>query len=308
MIRWKIAERNEKRYIMSKELLYNLNGNANGLFKKHLDGFKGEPRIAWYPSAGEDFRALLYLSPKFSDLFEEVLNGEKLPQFLQHDEDYNLQRVLRKLPQGDEALRKKLPAPPDLFLFTDYYPWEGSTFLDKRTIRTDEFTTVSVENLEELPHLNLPLHKEIVDFPSGSIATNKVLFMNIKIVSNDLGTIRFPVLYAFVENEAFFCEKLNPFHAKISHIIHVRYGGGLGGGGNARGVWLQCVLERLKCELFVKDESNHDWAGGDEKFLELCPDVRREDSVSLTTIRTIPSAWWSGYGDVSFNLCGGNSA
>ncbi|MDR1654359.1 MAG: hypothetical protein LBR96_00065, partial [Treponema sp.] len=61
---------------MSKELLYNLNGNAKGKFKEYLDGFAEKPRIAWYPSAGEDFRALLYLSPNFS----ENLNKEKLPE------------------------------------------------------------------------------------------------------------------------------------------------------------------------------------------------------------------------------------
>jgi hypothetical protein len=31
---------------MSKELLYNLNGNRTGEFKKFLDGIIGEPRIA----------------------------------------------------------------------------------------------------------------------------------------------------------------------------------------------------------------------------------------------------------------------
>ena len=53
---------------MSKELLYNLNGNRTGEFKKFLDGINGEPRIAWYPSAGEDFRALIYLDPSYSKI------------------------------------------------------------------------------------------------------------------------------------------------------------------------------------------------------------------------------------------------
>ena len=50
---------------MNRELLLNLNGNKTGQLKKFLDVFEGEPRIAWYPSAGEDFRPLLYLHPKF---------------------------------------------------------------------------------------------------------------------------------------------------------------------------------------------------------------------------------------------------
>jgi hypothetical protein len=53
---------------MSKELLYKINGNRTGEFKKFLDGINGEPRITWYPSAGEDFRALLYLDPSYSKI------------------------------------------------------------------------------------------------------------------------------------------------------------------------------------------------------------------------------------------------
>jgi hypothetical protein len=46
---------------MSRQLLEHLNGNKAGQLNNFLDNFEGEPRIAWYPSAGEDFRALLYL-------------------------------------------------------------------------------------------------------------------------------------------------------------------------------------------------------------------------------------------------------
>ncbi len=53
---------------MSKELLSNLNGNKSGHLKRFIDEFDGDPRIAWYPSAGTDFRALLYLHPSYSQL------------------------------------------------------------------------------------------------------------------------------------------------------------------------------------------------------------------------------------------------
>ena len=86
---------------MNRELLLNLNGNKTGQLKKFLDVFEGEPRIAWYPSAGEDFRPLLYLHPKFSKINRAI---------------------------GQE------PQTPDLFIFTDYYPYESSKFLDSKTI------------------------------------------------------------------------------------------------------------------------------------------------------------------------------
>lgn len=53
---------------MSKELLSNLNGNKSGHLKRFIDEFDGDPRIAWYPSAGTDFRALLYQHPSYSQL------------------------------------------------------------------------------------------------------------------------------------------------------------------------------------------------------------------------------------------------
>jgi hypothetical protein len=45
---------------MSRKLLLELNGGCHGAFHKWLDQLKREPPIAWYPSAGEDFRDLLY--------------------------------------------------------------------------------------------------------------------------------------------------------------------------------------------------------------------------------------------------------
>jgi len=94
---------------MTRQLLTELNGNNNGAFKKFLDSFDGNPRIAWYPSAGEDFRPLLFLHPGYS-----------------------------KINPSDQ----EEPASPDLFLFTDYFPWNYSTFLDSIFIYDDHRTTL----------------------------------------------------------------------------------------------------------------------------------------------------------------------
>lgn len=253
---------------MSRQLLSNLNGSKNGQLKKFLNGFNGEPRIAWYPSAGQDFRALLYLDPSFSQL---------------------------------QPATEVEPQPPDLFLFTDYFPWQSSKFLDTKTIYLDNRTSVTIEHIEELPRLNLPLHEELVHFVEGSTATDRAVFLKIRIDSDKLGSISYPVIYAFAENETFFCKKLVPHEAIISHIIHVRYGGGCGGGGNASGVWLLNVLKQLKCELFITD-GHHHRQSGDEFAIELCSSIPRESDAQLNPIRVVPSSGWSGHGDVSWNL------
>lgn len=252
---------------MTRQFLNELNGNKNGEFKKYLDNFEGEPRIAWYPSAGEDFRPLLFLHPGYS-----------------------------KINPSTETE----PQAPDLFLFTDYFPWNYSQFLDSIFIYSDDRTMVIVEFMEELPILNLPLHEEIVGLNKGA-ATDRIVFLKIKVDSVRMGIIYYPVLYAFAENEAFFCDKLIPTNATIAHIIHVRYGGGCGGGGRASGVWLLNVLEKLNCELFITD-GHYCWQSGDLEVLKLCADIPKESTTKLTSIKQIPSKSWSGHGDVSWNL------
>jgi hypothetical protein len=254
---------------MSRKLLVNLNGNNNGKFNQWLKEFKGEPRIAWYPSAGEDFRDLLYLHPDYS----------------------------RKNPAS-----KPDPQAPDIFLHTDYFPWSTSTFLDSRIIHIDDRTSVTVKSIEELPRCDLPLDEKSVDFPQGSHATGKVLFLEVDINSNVLGNFSAAVVYAFVENSVFCAERILPQGSVFSHIVHVRYGGGLGGGGRSSGVWLLNILGQLQCECYVTD-SHHTRQSGDERTYTLYPALAgAEDESQLEKIRIIKSEEWSGHGDVSWNI------
>ncbi len=260
---------------MTKKLLEDLNGNNNGELKKFIEEFKGEPRIAWYPSAGDDFRALFYLHPNFSQ--QNPASGPE-------------------------------PLPPDLFLFTDYFPWSDTTLIDNKILYSDKRTTVIVEYMEELPRLNLPLHRDLL--PLGLFIqslgghsikvgplTDRAFFFKIRVESKKLGTIFSKVLYAFAQNETFYCNKLFPNNATISHIIHIRYGGGQGGGGSAAGAWLLNVLKILKCELFITD-GDHRWQMGDYFALELCPSIPVVSDVKLTPIRFMPAESWSDYGQV----------
>lgn len=256
---------------MSLQLLHKLNGNRTGGLQKFINNLGGkQPRIAWYPSAGEDFRALLYLHPAYQELMPVA--------------------------QGLEQL-----LPPDIFIFSDYYPWEHSNFLDKPLIYQDKRTTVTVDLIEALPSLNLPRHPEIVEFPEGSVATGRCIFLNIAVQSTKLDKINFPVIYVFEENESFYANCLIPQKASINTILHIRYGGGLGGGGKAAGGWLSHVLEKLNCDLFITDGRHH-LQSGDHFAMELFPSIPRACSTEMTTIRTTPSRSWSHYGDVTWNL------
>lgn len=254
---------------MSRQLLLSLNASKKGALHRWLSSFEGEPRIAWYPSAGQDFRDLLYLHPSFT----------------------------MQMPA-----RTTEPAPPDLFLHTDYFPWSTSTFLDSRSIYLDSRTSVTVKSIEELPRCDLALDDQIVDFPEGNIATGRVLFLEVEVSSNVLGSFSAPVIYAFAENGAFCAERILPNNGKFSHIIHIRYGGGCGGGGKSSGIWLLNVLRRLGCECFVTD-SHYYRQSGDERTYQIYPDLAGPEQTSqLESIREIPSQEWSGHGDVSWNI------
>jgi hypothetical protein len=165
---------------MTLQLLKNLNGNNKGELFLFIDKFTktNEPRISWYPSAGQDFSALLFLDSIFL-----------LPT------------------------KKSDPKPPDIFLFSDYSPWEGTRFLDSRCISETFF---EIKHIEELPKLDTKLYPEILYLPKGSSATNKCLFLLVEITSGKLGVKSFPVIYAYAGNESFCAEKLIAYNAKVS--------------------------------------------------------------------------------------------
>jgi hypothetical protein len=245
-------------------------GRPTGPARQWLAGLSREPRIAWYPSAGEDFRDLLYLSEEYARCF----------------------------PSGQAE-----PAPPDLFLHTDYFPWTESRFLDTAVVHQDTRTTIRVEAIDELPRCDLPLDARIVQFPVGSVATGRVLFLLLRVTSAQLAMDRVvPVLYAFCENAAFCAERLLPLGARCSHVVRVRYGGGCGGG-QSSGHWILRNLDRLHCELLVWDQHDNE-QDGDRRCLERFPNLKREGAqpYRFRRLRTLPEAMWSGHGDVAWDL------
>lgn len=116
---------------MSNQFLEHLNGENRGAFRRWLDGLSGEPRIAWYPSSGGDFRDLLYLHGNYA-----------------------------KLSPPSEIE----PPPPDLYLHTDYSPG-FSGFSGGQKLHEDTRTTIKVREVEELPRLSLPQDRGIVYAP-----------------------------------------------------------------------------------------------------------------------------------------------
>ena len=251
---------------MSRELLRALAGPRQTMLARWLDAHPGEPRIAWYPSAGADLRDVLYLNAA-CPLVSPALVDE--------------------------------PAAPTFFLHTDYFVGDHSRFLDTRLIHIDANTTIAVKDIVELPRLELPLHEDLVAFGPSS-ATHRVVFFTVEVQSHRLGRFTAPVLYVFSENAAFCSECLFRHQARLSHVVQIRYGHGLGGGRSCPG-WIRGQLRRLGTEAFITDPAHDQFAAHDRVLAHFptlaAPDV---DPTNWPVIREMPQAFWDGYGPVTW--------
>lgn len=158
------------------------------MFRANLPNLRN-PRVAWYPSAGNDFRSLLFLHPEY---------------------------------QADCVV-----PPPDVFLFSDVAHYPSKSFLNTPILYEDSRTTLTVLSMKMVGTLGLPQRPELVHAERHEL-TNQVYLMEVKIESSSLNERIVPVYYAFCENTAL-ADYLIRRRIKVSHLIRVCYGNGWGG-------------------------------------------------------------------------------
>jgi len=128
--------------------------------------------------------------------------------------------------------------------------------------------------------------------------------MQLEVNSSQLGVYRVPLIYIFAPNEAVFDYYIRRTGVAISHVVHVRYGGGLGGGGKSSGAWLLDILDHTDTQVWISD--NHlEEQTGDSFFMENVLRNRFKngrDRVILKPIKTLPGYLWSDHGDVTFHM------
>jgi hypothetical protein len=278
---------------MSLQFLKQLNGNNKGHFDALLNTMDESinPKIAWYPSCGDDFRNLIFLNEKYCA--ERMKKGNKWEQ-------------------------------PDIFIYTDYYtPFFDRLFPDESTenfvnplsamdalfseyadiggweLYSDKRTSVRVKRFEYLPSIDARVDPQLVQFTDITSESKKVAYMLLEVWSKTYGTFDVNLIYANVENE-YFADQLIKSGAEVSHITHVRYGAGFGLA-KATGSYLKGILLKLKTQYFISDpylEMND----GDKAATRLYPSLRshRNIDAGLELIHKVPSESWSCHGDVSF--------
>ena len=250
---------------MSSQLLQLLDNRRSVQFTKFVSSLEHEARIAWYPSAGTDFRALFYLNDVFLSA-NPTIEGED-------------------------------PKEPDIFLYTDYAMtndrFNHILFHGGETvIHDDGRSTVTLSDIENLGRIEFDSYSDYQLTEQNRHFYNRVFFFNATIESADFGSITKPVLYIFCCNEQLCSELLLPMKAKVSHVIHIRYGHCFGGA-NSSGHWLQHVLSLLQCEMYIHDGLSH-YYDNEQRIISYYSEVIPQESIStLTTIREIDGRGWS---------------
>ncbi len=172
-------------------------------------------RVAWYPSAGTDFRPLLYLHPDFQS-------------------------------------QCNVPN-PDVYLFSDCSDDASEKLLNNGVLFEDSRTRLTALSVELIGVLNLSVRPELVHFSNPHPRRNHVYKINVQIESTKLRPSTATVYYAFCENTAL-ANYLIQHRMRVSHLIRVRYGDSFGGSA-ASGVWFMNATEALRTEFLISDKN-----------------------------------------------------
>ena len=218
-----------------------------------LKELKKRESICWYPSAGSDFRPLLYLSRPFYEKHKEL--------------------------SADKAVF------PDLFIMTDYQESEYTGYSDvyhydymrkyhpnnfdkisKGTLRRgdilyrDHCTILTVKDTMRINLDGLEAKKELVTaeipdwYGQGYFITVEVNSFNSP--SQKLGVWDADIVYLYAENTAFAKHILIKNQINIDFIVSVRYGGNFGGSTNFGG-WLFYIADTLGVKYYISPPAHY---------------------------------------------------
>ena len=214
------------------------------IIKKHKS-------ICWYPSAGSDFRPLLFLTKAFYDKHEAL--------------------------SADKAVF------PDLFIFTDYCAEKFFSYGPEKYIMAGErkIECTSYSDFERIPQGRLMERNRLFSDHNTDIYVNSAsrifikdpevnrnvighylppffgtgYFMNVDVFSHHnretrLGSWDMDVIYLYAENTAFAKHILIENQINVDFIVSVRYGGNFGGSTNFGG-WLFHLADTLNVKYYI---------------------------------------------------------
>ena len=261
------------------ELLKGENRESQKQLDKLFCSIGDNPRILWYPSAGDDYRDI-------SELSNANIDRNNIRGRINIATDYEITEL------------------PDIFVHTDYFKrWaklrQGEIFNDDNTGKDDK-TRVTIENLYELQfnnglNINYNVNEDFVSFPEEAPKSPEIYLLDVRINSDTLGEIRKPVFYFLFENINFLQEVLLKNRINISHIVKVREGCAMGG--NKKSITVAyAFLSVLNTKYLIIDNHVEDFDF--DLFMELKRELKRIGipvmDYKLEELEPRPRIHWSG--------------
>ncbi|HRS05539.1 MAG TPA: hypothetical protein P5065_00655 [Candidatus Ratteibacteria bacterium] len=261
------------------ELLKGENRESQKQLDKLFCSIGDNPRILWYPSAGDDYRDI-------SELSNANIDRNNIKGRINIATDYEITEL------------------PDIFVHTDYFKrWaklrQGEIFNDDNTGKDDK-TRVTIENLYELQfnnglNINYNVNEDFVVFPEEAPKSPEIYLLDVRINSDTLGEIRKPVFYFLFENINFLEEVLLRNRINISHIVKVREGCAMGG--NKKSITVAyAFLSVLNTKYLIIDNHVEDFDF--DLFMELKRELKRIGipvmDYKLEELEPRPRIHWSG--------------
>ncbi len=204
-----------------KEILRKCFYSNSGLWNNFLDD-KEELRTLFYPSAGEDLRPFLFSKTECLDFIG-----------LSHNNGQYVE--------------------PNFFIFSDYFPWNDSSFFDSKILFVDNNTDICIDDYCELfttNHYQYNFNRDHVDFNPGK-ATGKAIFFRAKINSHKVkGTFYRYGIYFFYENVGLIEQLFLKNKMTFSHVVWKRDGSSWGGGGWVRLDFIYNVAFKCQTKYF----------------------------------------------------------
>lgn len=206
------------------------------------DAIRQYNHICWYPSAGEDFKTLLFISywyyQKNSIPMDE---GQVLPDlfiFTDYVGFHSRDTDLRGYGEAYEQIQNGYCEPGSSFIHVSY---------------KNSSTDIIVKSFEKLRDLQLPFNTELAAFEKG-LDYNSAFLMKVEVISRineEVNTYETSIMYVAALNEMFAERVLIPNRIKTEYLIIIRYGTGFGGGNGKGFTWILSDYKELGIKYLV---------------------------------------------------------
>ena len=242
--------------------------------------------ICWYPSAGGDFRALLFLSRQYCEWKGVDICPEELPDlFVMSDCDHkNITYT-----GGHGLLNVEVLNAEDIFSVKCF------------DIYSDIHTTITASGIQVLNRLNIPCDDKLYGLSKSENYGCAFLF-KAHISSKQLGEWDADVLYLLVENTGFALRYLLPNRLSVDYIVCVRYGSSFGGSG-LPGKWLLKLIPQLNVRYYLSNKITDDsFDYIPELLCAKYPEFKHvwsnTEEIDLKEFYCIDGTLWSNQGDI----------